>query len=136
MASPDASWPLQQAVYAALAGDATLTALAAGGVHDHVPQDQPFPFVQIGEATVRDWSAKTFDGAEHTLTIHAWARGRGRKGVKEIMARIHEVLHNAALAVTGHTLVLLRFEFADAMEDPDGLTYHGVTRFRAVTQPT
>ena len=30
--------------------------------------------------------------------------------------------------------VNLRFEFAEAARDPDGITYHGVIRFRAVTE--
>ena len=45
-----------------------------------------------------------------------------------------DALDRQALSLTGHNLVLLRFEFSQAMLDPDGLTRHGVQRFRALTQ--
>ena len=48
---------------------------------------------------------------------------------------IEAVLDDAALALDGHALVNLRFEMAEARRDPDGITWHGVMRFRAVTEP-
>ena len=40
----------------------------------------------------------------------------------------------ASLSVSGHELVLIRQEFGATFLDPDGLTRHGVQRFRALTQ--
>lgn len=128
----DASWELQKAVYAALDGDATLGALITG-VFDHVPPDTAFPYVTVGEVTVADASTMGKDGQAHTITVHSWSRGRGRKEVKDIMAEVYRVLHKANLALTGHDLAGMMFEFASTLTDPDGLTYHGVQRFRAVT---
>ena len=103
------------------------------GVHDHVPQDTAFPYITIGASTAREWGAAGVDGIEATLMLHTWSRTRGRKETKQIMAEIHRVLHDANLAVTGHALVDLRFEFAQSFQDPDGVTHHGVTRFHVVT---
>ena len=130
--SADSSWELQQAIYTALTGDATLMAMIQG-VHDHVPQGAAFPYVTVGEATARDWSAVGLNGIEATLILNVWSRARGRKEAKQIMAEMHRILDDANLAVSGHALVDLRFEFSETMLDPDGLTYHGVTRYRAKT---
>ena len=130
--SADSSWELQQAIYTALTGDSTLMGMIQG-VHDHVPQGQVFPYVTIGEATARDWSAVGLNGIETTLILNVWSRARGRKQAKQIMAEIHRILHDADLTVTGHALADLRFEFSETTLDPDGLTYHGITRYRAKT---
>ena len=46
---------------------------------------------------------------------------------------IVDAIDKATLTVTDHTLVQLRFEFSDTMPDPDGLTRHGVQRFKVMT---
>jgi len=129
-------WPLQQAVFAALGGDPALKALIGdpARVFDHVPANSAFPYVVIGEATARDWDTKTDDGMEQTLTVHTWSRARGAGETKQIMAAIIDTLDHAPLVVAGHALVLIRFEFTQTLVDPDGLTHHGVQRFRAITQ--
>ena len=130
--SPDSSWELQQAIHTALTGDAPLMAMITG-VHDHVPQDTAFPYVTIGALTAREWGAAGVEGVETTLMLHAWSRSRGRKETKQIVAEVHRIMHDANLTVTGHELVNLRFELTQTFLDPDGITHHGVTRFRAVT---
>ena len=132
----DSQWPLQQAVFAALSGDAALQTLIGNParVYDHVPQDSPFPYVVVGEATTRPFDTKTEDGMEQTLTIHSWSRYRGFSETKQIMGAIVDALDQQALSVTGHELVLLRFEFSDSFLDEDGLTRHGVQRIRALTE--
>ena len=130
--SGDSSWELQQAVYGALTGDSTLMAMITG-VHDHVPQETAFPYVTMGESTTRDWRTGGVVGAEVTLVLHIWSRSRGRKQIKQIMSEIRRILEGATLTIAGHALVWLRFTSSQANQDPDGLTYHGITTFRAVT---
>lgn len=129
----DASWPLQQAVFSALSGDATLSAMVSG-VFDHVPEGQAFPYVTIGESSAADFSTKTEAGQEHTMTIHAWSRERGRKETKQILARIYDLLHDQALSVAGFTNVLTRYVSAETVLEEDGLTHHGRARYRLITQ--
>ena len=135
MPSPDSSWELQEAIYTALTGDAPLMAMITG-VHDHVPQETAFPYITIGASTAREWGAAGVEGIEATLTIHVWSRTRGHKEAKQITAEIHRIMHDADLSVTGHALINLRFEFGETMLDADGVTYHGITRYRAVTHAT
>ncbi|HKJ73635.1 MAG TPA: DUF3168 domain-containing protein [Alphaproteobacteria bacterium] len=131
--SGEATWALQKAVFDALTGSADLMAMVSG-VYDHVPADTAFPYVTIGETTVADWSSKTFDGQEHSLTLHVWSRARGRKETKEIFGLVYAALNGAPLSVAGQQLVDLRFDFAQTLLDTDGLTFHGVQRYRAVTR--
>ena len=132
----DSQWALQQAVFTALSGDAALQALVGNParVYDQVPQDAAFPYVVVGEVTARPFDSKTEDGMEQTVTVHSWSRYRGLKETKQIMAAVVDALDRQALGVTGHDLVLLRFEFSQTFLDPDGLTRHGVQRLRALTQ--
>ena len=132
----DSQWAVQQAVYTALTGDAAVQALIGNParVYDHAPQDATFPYVVTGESTAVDWDTKSEDGMEQTLTVHSWSRYRGLSEVKRIMAAVVDALDKQALSVTGHDLVQLRFEFSDTFLDEDGLTRHGVQRFRALTE--
>ena len=130
--SADSSWALQQAIYTALTGDATLMSLITG-VHDHVPQETAFPYVTIGEASAVDWRTVGHDGMEMTLVVHVWSRARGRKEAKQILAECYRIINDAKLTVPGHVLVWLHFEFSRTHLDSDGATYHGIARYNAIT---
>jgi hypothetical protein len=131
-----ASWALQRGVYQALAGSLDLTTLLGGvRVYDHAPKSAPYPFITVGQSAVRDWSTGTEDGAEHNLTLHVWSRSGGKKQVQEIIETIKDVLHDQPLTLSDHHLVNLRHEFSEARLDPDGDTFHGIVRYRAVTEP-
>ncbi len=72
-------------------------------------------------------------GIETALTLHVWSRSRGRMELKQVMAEMHRILHDADLTLPGHNLVWLRFEFLQTLLDADGATYHGIARYNAVT---
>lgn len=124
---------LQKAVFAELIGDTMLMNLVSG-VYDHVSSDAAFPYVTLGEGTSRDRSTKTTTGAEIFFTLHAYSREGGHKESLIIMERLHALLHQANLSLSGHTLVLMRFDGSSIARMNDGLTHHGVMRFRAVTE--
>ena len=59
-------WSLQRGIYQALANSGELGALLGGPrIYDDPPQSATYPFISLGESTVRDWSTGTEDGAEH-----------------------------------------------------------------------
>ena len=126
----DHSLGLQKTVFDALDGDSTLQSLVTD-VFDFVPENTAFPYVKIGEETAVDNGTKTLQGNEHTLVIHTFSRYRGSKETKEIMSRIYALLHESDLSISGASLVNLRFEFSDVIKENDGLTTHGIQRFRA-----
>ena len=126
---------LQSAIYTALNVPAITTTLACG-VYDEVIEGNSYPFITLGEETAIDYSTKNLVGAETTINIHIWSRYKGSKQTKEIMDKIHDLLHDVSLTVTGVNLINLRFEYSDILRDPDGITRHGVMRFRAITLGT
>ena len=126
------SFALQSTIYSALSGDSTLTDTLGASVFDDVPESTSFPYVSLGEDTLNDYDTKDVSGSTQTLTLHIWSEYKGTKEAKQIMDRLHDLLHDSSLSVSGHNLVNLRFEFGDIMRDPDGKTRHGVMRFRAV----
>lgn len=131
-----ASWAVQRGVCQALAGSSNLTTLLGGTrIYDDAPQAAPYPFVTLGQSVIRDWSTGTEDGAEHSLTLHVWSRSGGKKQVHEIIEAIKAVLHDQPLMVADHHLINLRHELSEARLDPDGDTFHGIVRYRAVTEP-
>ena len=126
------SWELQKAIFTALNGTVTGVSSANIPIYDDVPEGTVYPYVVIGEETSSNNGTKTLDGVEHTLTLHVWSQYRGRREIKEIMQSVYEKLHNTAITVTGASLVNIRQEFSNPLEEQDGITRHGVMRFRAV----
>jgi hypothetical protein len=116
---------IQAAIYAKVSGLGWPT-------FDHTPQDTPFPYVVIGDDTSIPWDTDDSIGTETTCTIHVWSRHRGRKEVKEIMRTLYEALHRQELSIIGGALVECMAEFQESFLDPDGLTRHGVIRFRLI----
>lgn len=133
-----AAWPLQQAIYGALAADDNLKALIGDPprLYDDPPGASALPAVQIGDGLESDWSTQTDAGGEHDLTIHVFSRAGGRKEARLILARICLVLHLAELTLDGVNLVNLRFVSSQVIRESDGETYHGIARYRAVTEQT
>jgi len=127
-------WEFQQALFTVLSGDSNLTTTLGASIYDDVPDHQAvtFPYVTIGEDTMLDYSTKDLVGSDVTVNLHVWSRYRGSKEVKQVMDRVHTLLHDSNLTVTGRNLINLRSEFSDVLRDPDGITRHGVMRFRAV----
>ncbi len=132
----NASWALQKAIFQTLEADAALTALlGAGKIFDDVPQGAAFPYLTIGQSTARDWSTSSEAGFEHNLTLHVWSKSHGRKQVQETLGAIHDVLHDANLTLEDHNLINLRHNYTEIRRTPDGKAYHGLTRYRAVSEP-
>ena len=129
-------WSLQRGIYQALAGSPALGTLLGGTrIYDDPPAAASYPFITLGQSTLRDWSTGSEDGAEHLLTLHVWSRAGGKKQVHDIIEQIKTELHDKPLSLVDHHLVNLRHEFSEARPDPDGDTYHGIVRYRAVTEP-
>ena len=126
---------LQSSIYSALNVSAITTTLSCG-VYDEVVEGNSYPFISLGEETAQDYSTNNLVGAQTTINIHIWSQYKGSKETKNIMDKIHDLLHDVSLSVSGVNLINLRFEFSDIMRDPDGITRHGVMRFRAITLGT
>lgn len=120
---------LQTSIYNRLSNDISLSSKVKG-VFDAVSTNQEFPYITLGEDTSSDWSTKTSVGEEITHTLHIWSRYKGKKEVKEIMNLILQSM-TLPLSLEGGFLVeLSKIEFMEVLNDPDGITRHGVMRIR------
>ena len=121
---------LQTTVYNALIGNNPLTTkLGGNNIYDFVPENTSFPYVKIGDQTMVDDGTKDKKGSDFTLIVHTFSRYRGSKEIKEIMSLVYDVLHESSLSVSG-AFNNMRFEFSDIIKENDGLTTHGMQRFR------
>lgn len=133
--SVSASWVVQQGVVQALRGDPALVALlGAERVYDLAPQRASYPFLSLGATIARDWSTSTESGCEQLLTLHVWSKAGGRREVLQIMDEVRRVLGAVELPPQAHRLVNLQVAYEEARLDQDGETFHGLLRFRAVTE--
>ncbi len=128
------SFELQKSVFTVL-NSANITDAAGSaitGVFDDVPEGTAYPYIVVGEESSNNISTKSLDMHEHTLTIHTWSQYRGLKEIKVIMKQIYDNLNDVSLSVTGGQAVNMKQEFLTTLVDADGITRHGVMRFRAV----
>ena len=134
--SGSAGWQLQRAVHAALTADTALSSLLAGaGIYNDVPHAAAYPYLTMGQTSSSDWGTGAEDGEEHIMTLHVWSSYSGRSETQIIMGAVRDVLHTARLTLSGHSLINLRQQFSDIRREADGITIHGLLRYRATTQP-
>lgn len=140
---------LQTAVFTRLSGYEDLTdalptvplpnGTTAPAIFDNYPQPgdtgaQLFPFVSLGEGLLGEWDTDDTFGGDGEVVLHVWSRERGRREVKTLQGYIYAALHRYNLAVEGYTLVALDWVSSESFMDPDGVTRHGVSRFRVLLE--
>lgn len=119
------AWPLQQALFTRLNDG------LSAPVFDYVPNPRPVEYVTIGDDSSVDFSDKLKAGEEVTLIVDTWSTAyKGKKLVKQLQDQVKDLLHGQPLTIAGHTTISLWFDFAQTMLDEDGVTVHGVSRFR------
>ena len=130
----DPSLALQGAEVAALKADIALQGLVGGRIYDQPPAPAAlvFPYVVVGEHEVLDDSSECIDGTEVYSTVHIWSRTVGFPETKRIAAEVRRVLGNRTtpLAVGGYDTLESIHEQTLYLRDPDGITRHGVSRFK------
>lgn len=124
---------LQNAVRDALEGDAALSALVTG-VFDHVPADQPFPYVVLGEKTEKDLPAFGRGGATATLAVEVRSRAAGDTELLTVYDRVKQVLDAGTLSLAGHEEVFRRTTLVKTGVDEDGVTRRAEARFEVAAQ--
>jgi hypothetical protein len=123
---------VQTAIYTRLAGYAPLMGVATG-IYDHAPQTATFPYVVVGDDTAVAFNTHSSVGGDHTVTVHTWSRERGRAQTKTMLRHIYDALNRYALTVSGATMIDCQCEHEQSFLDEDGLTRHGVARYRVLT---
>lgn len=89
-----------------------------------------FPFIEIGSSQTIAADAGGDSGIDEYLDIHCYSRANGQKEIKEIMSAIYLALHHQSLSVTGRVSACCWFDDGRVIDDPDGLTRHGIQTFK------
>lgn len=122
---------LQTAIYQKLNGAPGV----AVPVFDYVPDQQPGNYIAIGDDTLAEFDTDETTGFDATATVHTWTANsaeEGRAACKTIMGSIYDTLHRLPLTVVGYTVAGVDQVFEQTFLDPDGVTHHGVQRFRVL----
>ena len=124
------SFALQERIYSTLNGDSTLGGLV-NGIFDSVPEGQTLPVVIIGAQSTSDNGSKNLDGRDYIFNVDVYSDYIVMKEIKNIQKEIYRLLHESSLSVSGASFVDCRCEFTTDILEDDGITRHGVMRFRA-----
>lgn len=131
-----ASWQLQAALMTALIGDATLTGLLGSArIYDMPPFRVRLPYITLGMSQTRDWSTSTETGAEHLVTFHSWTEIKNREKALAIEEAIKVIIETTSLTMADHVLVNAFYQFSEVRRDTEGDAFHGIIRYRMVTEP-
>lgn len=135
----------RRAIYGKLAGDTTLNAMLGAPAdgyskaiyHQQAPNDAAFPFVILQK--VSGVPTEAF-GDPSALENEVWLvkavdRSTSADTADDVSARIAVLLNDAALSVSGTSLLYLRRQAdVDYPEEIDGVMYvHAGSQFRLVT---
>lgn len=136
------AFQIQKAIDAVLIADATLLAMlgsgtSAGIVANPVQSNPVLPYITYGDPIAIDWGTKSKAGADTTIDLHVFSETGDPEECANIIDRIHTLLHFANLTVSGNALVFIKWDDFSTIQTEstdERITYHGIIRFRAVTQ--
>lgn len=129
----DRTVEIQKAFVAILKADAGVAALVGARVYDKVPEATAFPYLSLGVVSGVPFDAEGLRGMQHIFDVHVWSRTVGAVECRRICAAVNEALHWAALTLDGGASVFCRATSRRDMDDPDGVTTHGVVTFEILT---
>lgn len=119
-----------------LKGSAALTALlttyaSSPAVFTHVPQDlTTYPYVTIYGIELNNEDTDATEAFTGVVNIHSWTDQRDMAVIGDIKSAIYGALHRTSADIAGYCITEMNQEFQTTLRDPDGITLHGVQRFK------
>jgi hypothetical protein len=125
---------LQQTIYEVLAHDILLQELNVG-IFDEVPENEPFPFIVLGDTITQPFDIFEQTDHEATFLLHIFDQDFGMKYLETIMDQIDVLFDKQTLPLAEpYHCVSCRQESAQVMRESDGLTRHGTMRYKIIYQ--
>lgn len=115
-----------KAVYVALDATSGLT----GIISESLSNADSFPKIWLEDGGADDWSNKDDNGLEAFVNLHVGSQKEGTKEIRGLMDKCHGALHNVDLVLANGQSVLCQFVRHDVVIDSDGITRHGIMRFK------
>lgn len=132
------AWPLQEAVFGLLSGDAGLAALVSG-IYDAAPQQMAEAdglYVTLGDELAEDWSTATDAGALHTVLISVHAPRRGFSDAKQVAGRVSDLMTGGTMAPSRGLVIQTRFVDARTARAENDALRRIDMRFRVTVEDT
>jgi hypothetical protein len=129
----DSTLEVQKALVALLKADGAIAALVGTRVYDPAPQNPTYPFISFGPKYGSPWDTDTDLGWELSMQIDCWSRKIGVAECGQIVAAVKAAVHRAVLSLDTQTPCICLADTQTILEDPDGLTRHGVLRVHVIT---
>ncbi len=127
---------LQRVVYERASGDSELALIMGHELaefYDYVPEDAVLPYISYQLIQSDEDDTTTTTGFVTTFALHVWSQAEGSREAHRIMQRLYQLFHlKTDFTLELYRLINLTYTFSEVLRDPDGQTYHGVIRFRAV----
>lgn len=123
---------VQASLYAKIDAISGLTAF------QYAPQGTtPYPYVIVEPMALDfdDYDSET--GFNGFLMVHVWSEDKSSLESAGIQKQIYDAMHHqeASFTIVGYGITILQQEFTEILLDPDGITHHGVQRFRVAFEP-
>jgi hypothetical protein len=129
----DPTQALQAAISDLLLGNADVASLVDDRVFDRIPSTPEFPYVSFGEFQVLPELAEGTDAVQCFVTLHSWDRFKSSRATKGLARAIIATLHDRDLTIDGGAVQSLLLQSSRVLQDPDGLTSHGILVFEILT---
>lgn len=127
---------LQRVVYDRARNDPTLALIMGHELaefYDYVPEDAVLPYVNYQLVQSVEDDTTTTTGFVTTFALHVWSEKEGSREAHRILQRLYELFHlKKDFTLELYRLINLTYITSEVIRDPDGQTYHGIIRFRAV----
>lgn len=119
---------LQRSIVLALKADASIGAQLDDRIYDRVPASPSYPYltVRLTDTTENDDAC-----GNHWLaaaSVHVWSNAVGRVEASEILGLVRSAL-DGITSVTGFKLNYGQWRVDRVLDDPDGVTTHGISTF-------
>jgi len=109
----------------------------ADGIFYHVPQNfNAYPYVVVYDIDLNSDNSDLTLAFDGVINIHSWSDKRDVSVIGDIMKEVYNSLNRADFIIDGYLLIDIMQENEIVLRDPDGITLHGVQRFRIILQNT
>ena len=133
MASP--SLEMHDLILARLKAFPAVAAIVGDRVYDQAPEDAAYPHITFGPSDVVPDDADCITAREETVQMDIWHRDQGRVWPCKVTAdAVKAALHGYVADLATHGLAETRVVLVRIMEDPDGVTVHGVVQVTATVE--
>lgn len=126
---------LQDLIISTLKADPKVSALVGDRIYDGPPKDAEFPYISMGPDSFSTEDADCIDMREQTVQIDCWTRKNGRKWpCKQLVDAVVSSVRHLDGDLSQGALVEVRVDLARIIDDPDGITAHGIVQVTAIIE--